>query len=192
MRVGAEASFVSDLAEPASGRRSTRRPAPPIASAASGLADRRALFWELRPRTPRGGHRVGRWAKMPAVGSDDAAGRRQAAMDLCAARPGAVEDYPFGDAVAVWKVAGKMFALVGLDDDPPSVSLKCDPALAEERRARHPAVRPGYHLNKRHWNTVVLDGSLDDEVAEMVEHSYRLVVAGLSRRERDALATGPS
>ena len=123
---------------------------------------------------------------MPPV--EDPAGC-QALLDLCSAQPGAEEDYPFGDSVAVFKVAGKMFALVGLDASPPQVSLKCDPTLAEELRARHPAVRPGYHLNKRHWNTVVVDGSLaDDEVAEMVEHSHRLVVAGLPRREREALA----
>ena len=124
--------------------------------------------------------------------SDDAT-RRQAVLEVCSAQPGAREDYPFGDEVAVFKVADKMFALVPLDASPASVSVKCDPALAEELRARHPAVRPGYHLNKRHWNTVTLDGSLgDDEVAEMVEHSYRLVVAGLPRRVREALATGPS
>ncbi len=110
---------------------------------------------------------------------------RDALLDLLTGMPGAVEDYPFGDEVAVFKVGGKMFALVSLDDEPGFVNLKCDPALALELRDRHAAVRPGYHSNKKHWNSVDLDGSLDDdEVREMVEHSYELVVSGLPRRAR--------
>ena len=101
---------------------------------------------------------------------------RDEVLDLCAAMPGAVEDYPFGDGVAVFKVAGRMFALVSLDGSPGSVSLKCDPELALAWRARYPAVGPGYHLNKRHWNSVELDGSVDDEdLREMIDHSYELV-----------------
>lgn len=106
----------------------------------------------------------------------------------CLAKPGAVEDYPFGDEVAVFKVAGRMFALVPLGASPASVSLKCDPDLAEELRARHAAVTPGYHLNKRHWNTVVLDGSVPgEEVWELVDHSYDLVFAKLTRAQRAGL-----
>ncbi|MGI5205469.1 MmcQ/YjbR family DNA-binding protein [Spirillospora sp. CA-108201] len=106
----------------------------------------------------------------------------------CLAKPGAVEDYPFGDEVAVFKVAGRMFALVPLGASPPSVSLKCDPGLAEELRARYAAVTPGYHLDKRHWNTVVLDGSVPgEEVRELVDHSYDLVVAKLTRAQRSRL-----
>lgn len=102
--------------------------------------------------------------------------------------PGAVEDYPFGDGVAVFKVGGKMFALVPLDDDRGSVNLKCDPSLALELRARHTAVRPGYHQNKRHWNTVDLDDSIEaDEIHEMIRHSYALVVDRLPRATRDQL-----
>ncbi|HWB66078.1 MAG TPA: MmcQ/YjbR family DNA-binding protein [Mycobacteriales bacterium] len=113
-------------------------------------------------------------------------------LDLCTKQPGAVEDYPFGEGVAVFKVGGRMFALVPLDGDE-SVNLKCDPELALELRARHPAVRPGYHQNKRHWNTVDLDGSIDDaELHGMVEHSYELVVRGLPRAVRDELATATS
>jgi predicted DNA-binding protein (MmcQ/YjbR family) len=110
---------------------------------------------------------------------------RDQLLDLLTGFPGAVEDYPFGDEVAVFKVGGKMFALVSLDDDPGSVNLKCDPALALELRDRYAAVRPGYHSNKRHWNTVDLDGSVDDdELGEMVEHSYELVVSKLPKRAR--------
>jgi predicted DNA-binding protein (MmcQ/YjbR family) len=90
--------------------------------------------------------------------------------------------------VAVFKVGGRIFALVGLDETVGSVSLKCDPGLALEWRARYSAVRPGYHLNKRHWNTVELDGSVDDdELGEMIDHSYDLVVRRLPRAIRDPL-----
>jgi predicted DNA-binding protein (MmcQ/YjbR family) len=106
-------------------------------------------------------------------------------------RPGAVEDYPFGDDVAVFKVGGRVFALCSLSDQPGSVSLKCDPTLAEALRDRDRSVTPGYHLNKRHWNTIELDGSVPgDELAELVDHSWELVVAKLPRRERDALGAG--
>ena len=111
--------------------------------------------------------------------------RREDVLDLCGSFPGAVEDYPFGDGVAVFKVGGRMFALVMLDENPGRVNLKCDPDLALELRARFPAVSPGYHANKRHWNTVELDGSIEsDELEEMIEHSYELVVSKLSRAAR--------
>jgi predicted DNA-binding protein (MmcQ/YjbR family) len=110
---------------------------------------------------------------------------RDEVLDRCAGLPAAVEDYPFGDDVAVFKVGGRMFALVALDASPGTVNLKCDPALALELRDRYTAVRPGYHQNKRHWNTVELDGSVDtDELLEMIDHSYELVVSGLPRAER--------
>jgi predicted DNA-binding protein (MmcQ/YjbR family) len=106
----------------------------------------------------------------------------------CLARSGAVEEFPFGPETSVFKVAGKMFALSRLDGEPLRVSLKCEPELAEALRGAHPAVAPGYHLNKRHWNTVTLDGSLDDRmVRDMIEDSYDLVVAGLPRKTRHAL-----
>jgi predicted DNA-binding protein (MmcQ/YjbR family) len=116
--------------------------------------------------------------------------RREWVIAACSAKPGAVEDYPFGDEVAVFKVAGKMFALVPLGEAPGSVSLKCDPDLATSLRGRHAGVTPGYHLNKRHWNTVTLDGSVpDEEVLELVDHSYDLVLAGLTRTQRNKLIT---
>jgi predicted DNA-binding protein (MmcQ/YjbR family) len=106
----------------------------------------------------------------------------------CGAKPSAVEDYPFGDEVAVFKVAGKMFALVSLGPPPESISLKCEPGIAVDLRRRYPAITAGYHLNKRHWNTVTLDGSVpEDELAELIDHSYELVVAGLTKADRDKL-----
>jgi predicted DNA-binding protein (MmcQ/YjbR family) len=116
--------------------------------------------------------------------------RREWVLAACCAKPGAVEDYPFGDEVAVFKVAGRMFALVPLGAAPGSVSLKCDPDLAAVLRGRFAGITPGYHLSKRHWNTVTLDGSVPDEdVLELIDHSYDLVVARLTRGQRNQLAT---
>jgi predicted DNA-binding protein (MmcQ/YjbR family) len=99
-----------------------------------------------------------------------------------------VETFPFGPATSVFKVAGKVFALSRLDRDPLRVSLKCDPGLAQELREMHAAVLPGYHLNKRHWNTVIVDGSLPDQMIEdMIEDSYDLVVSSLPRVRQEAL-----
>lgn len=110
---------------------------------------------------------------------------RDDVLDLCAGLPGAVEDDPFGDGVAVFKVGGRMFALVSLEGSRGTVNLKCDPELAVELRDRYAAVHPGYHQNKRHWNTVDLDGSVeDDELREMIDHSYELIVNRLPRAER--------
>jgi predicted DNA-binding protein (MmcQ/YjbR family) len=116
--------------------------------------------------------------------------QRDWVMAACMAKPGAVEDYPFGDEVAVFKVAARMFALVPLGAAPGSVSLKCDPDLAIGLRRRYSGVTPGYHLSKRHWNTVTLDGSVpDEEVLELIDHSYDLVLARLTRSQRDQLPT---
>ena len=92
----------------------------------------------------------------------------------------------------MFKIAGKMFALSRLGGDPLTISLKCEPLLADQLRTAHPAITAGYHLNKRHWNTILLDGSLPDQmVAEMVEDSYDLVVSALSRARRSALGWHP-
>lgn len=106
----------------------------------------------------------------------------------CLAMTGAREEFPFDDANSVFKVGGKIFAISRLAAEPLRVSLKCEPDLAVELRLRYSAIIPGYHLNKRHWNTVVLDGSVSDEmVVELIEDSYDLVVAGLPKREREKL-----
>jgi predicted DNA-binding protein (MmcQ/YjbR family) len=108
--------------------------------------------------------------------------------DHCLALPGATETFPFGPETSVFKVEGKMFALSRLAARPLSVSVKCEPALAEQLRQMHRAVTPGYHLNKKHWNTVVLDGSLPEQlIKDMVEDSYDLVVSRLSASRRRSL-----
>jgi predicted DNA-binding protein (MmcQ/YjbR family) len=99
---------------------------------------------------------------------------------LCLSMPGVNEEFPFGPDTSVFKVAGKMFALSALGSRPLSVSLKCEPEIAEQLRLSYEAIGPGYHLNKRHWNTIVLDGSVPDPmVRDMIEDSYDLVVAKL-------------
>lgn len=98
---------------------------------------------------------------------------------------GASEGYPFGAGTLVFKVGGKIFAIVVED----SVSLKCDPHLAEALREDYSAVSAGYHLNKRHWNTVRLDGSVpEDALREWIEDSYELALAGLTRAQRAELS----
>jgi predicted DNA-binding protein (MmcQ/YjbR family) len=115
--------------------------------------------------------------------------------DLCLSFPGAEETFPFGPNTSVFKVAGKMFALSQLGADSLRVSLKCEPNLAVALREAYEAVIPGYHLNKRHWNTVIIDGSLpDDTVRDMIEDSYDLVVSKLPEARRRALGwrAGPT
>ena len=108
--------------------------------------------------------------------------------DRCLSFAGAEETFPFGPETSVFKVAGKMFALSRLSADSLRVSVKCEPDLAAALRDAHPAVIPGYHLNKRHWNTVIIDGSLaDDAVHEMIEDSYDLVVSKLPAAGRRGL-----
>ena len=103
---------------------------------------------------------------------------------------GVVEEQPFGPDVDVLKVGGKIFAILSPQSSPEAISLKCEPDLALELRHEYAAVIPGYHLNKRHWNTVHLDGTVpDEEILRMVVHSYELVVAGLSKSVRETLLT---
>jgi predicted DNA-binding protein (MmcQ/YjbR family) len=112
--------------------------------------------------------------------------------DLCLGFPGSTETFPFGPETSVFKVAGKMFALSQLAGSPLRVSLKCEPPLAAQLRAAHPAVLPGYHLNKRHWNTVIIDGSIPEQtITDMMEDSYDLVVSGLPSSRRRALGWEP-
>jgi predicted DNA-binding protein (MmcQ/YjbR family) len=99
-----------------------------------------------------------------------------AALDACARQDGAELAYPFGEQAAVYKVAGKVFAIAGVDRTPPQITLKCEPEHGEALRSEHAAIIPGYHMNKRHWITVTLDGSLAPAlIEELVEDSFDLV-----------------
>ena len=100
--------------------------------------------------------------------------------------PEVTEEEPFGEGVPVFKVAGKVFAIWAPNDEPGRVTLKCDPNLALELRAQYASVTPGYHTNKRLWNTIVLDGTVpDDEVAELIRHAWEQAVGTLRKADRD-------
>ena len=104
--------------------------------------------------------------------------------------PETSEEQPFGPEVDVYKVAGKMFAILSPDETPPALSLKCEPMLALELREEFEAVIPGYHLNKTHWNTVMLDGSVpDSEIKAMISHSYDRVIEGMPKSVRQRLSS---
>ena len=106
--------------------------------------------------------------------------------------PETTQENSFGPGVDVYKVAGRMFALLAGDPGAPTISLKCEPGRALALRAEYPAVTAGYHLNKAHWNSVRLDGSVpDDELLAMVEHSFDRVVAGMTRAVRTRLEGEP-
>lgn len=112
---------------------------------------------------------------------------RNELLAYCLTRPAAIEDFPFGADVSVLKVMGKMFALIPVNGAA-SISLKCEPTLAEILRQTYPAVTPGYHLNKKHWNSVAVDGSIpDDEIHDMIDASYDLVVKSLTKAQREEL-----
>jgi predicted DNA-binding protein (MmcQ/YjbR family) len=105
--------------------------------------------------------------------------------EYCLTKPRVTEGTPFGETVLVFKVVGKMFALMSLDEVPATVNLKCDPDLALELRDRYEQVRPGYHMNKKHWNTVEIEGGIPEtELRKMIDHSYDLVVRSLPRASR--------
>jgi len=111
-----------------------------------------------------------------------------AARSYLTRRPEAVEDFPFGPDVYVYKIGGRMFATLVESDGLARMNVKCDPDEALFLRDTFPAVRPGYHMNKRHWNTVILDGSIPrGEIERMIDRSYGLVVRKLPRSERVAL-----
>jgi predicted DNA-binding protein (MmcQ/YjbR family) len=105
----------------------------------------------------------------------------------CLNKKGVTEEFPFGEDTLVFKVMGKMFALTNLDGDF-SVNLKCDPDHAIELREQFPAVLPGYHMNKKHWNTVIMDGSISNKlIYEWTDHSYNLVVNQLPKNLKNKL-----
>jgi predicted DNA-binding protein (MmcQ/YjbR family) len=106
---------------------------------------------------------------------------------ICLSKKGVKEEFPFDETTLVFKVMGKIFAITNVDQFA-SVNLKCDPERAVELREQYDAVEPGYHMNKKHWNTVVIDGSIPDRLLhEWVDHSYDLVASALTKKEKAAL-----
>ena len=107
---------------------------------------------------------------------------------ICLAQPAAEETFPFSAGLSVFKVGGRVFALTALDSHPLTISLKCVPEVAVKLRLEYPAITAGYHLNKQHWNTVLIDGAVPDRlVEELIEDSYDLVRAKLPRAVRTTL-----
>jgi predicted DNA-binding protein (MmcQ/YjbR family) len=107
--------------------------------------------------------------------------------EYCLSKKGVEETTPVGDDVLVYKVMGKMFALTSMED-PNSVNLKCDPGYAIELREQFSEIQPGYHMSKKHWNTISYDGAVDDNlILKLVDHSYDLVVSGLTKALRKEL-----
>jgi predicted DNA-binding protein (MmcQ/YjbR family) len=107
--------------------------------------------------------------------------------DYCLQKHGVTEGFPFGEDTLVFKIGGKMFLVTGLDDGK-HFNAKCDPELAVELREQHDEVKPGYHMNKTHWNTVYMDGSLSvKQLHEMVDHSYNLVFNSLPKKIQEEL-----
>ncbi|MEL6637530.1 MAG: MmcQ/YjbR family DNA-binding protein [Bacteroidota bacterium] len=107
----------------------------------------------------------------------------------CLAKPGVEETFPFDEKTLVFKVMGKMFALTGLEREEFTVNLKCDPEYATELREAHADIRPGFHMSKKHWNTVHFQGELSDRfLCELIDHSYELVVNKLRKADREVLA----
>ena len=111
--------------------------------------------------------------------------------EYCIQKKGVTEEFPFDDVTLVFKVMGKMFALVGLqkwERGETQMNLKCNPEKAEELRAIYESVNPGYHMNKKHWNTVTFNNDVSDALSfELIDHSYELVVKGLTKKLKEEL-----
>ncbi|MEL6865807.1 MAG: MmcQ/YjbR family DNA-binding protein [Bacteroidota bacterium] len=106
----------------------------------------------------------------------------------CLAKKGVTEEFPFDEMTLTFKVMGKLFAITGLDNEVFEVNLKCDPDYAIELREEYAAVRPGFHMNKKHWNTVAFEEELEDDLLrELIDHSYDLVVKKLRKADRELL-----
>lgn len=112
----------------------------------------------------------------------------EAISAYCLEKKGTTASYPFGEGVLVFKVLDKMFVLIFEEVNPLRINLKCDPEDAQALRAEHPAITGAYHMNKEHWNSLYLDGSLPRElIIELIDHSYELVVKGMKKGDRRRL-----
>ena len=112
-------------------------------------------------------------------------------QDYCLAKAGVTEEFPFGEETMVYKVMGKIFALTSLDTTPFSINLKCDPERAAQLREEYDCVQPGYHMNKKHWNTITVNSDMPDtEIFQWIQHSYDLVAAALPKKLKEALQNG--
>ncbi len=108
--------------------------------------------------------------------------------EYCLGKKGVTEGFPFDEKTLVFKVMGKMFALAGLEHNPASINLKCDPEKAIQLRESYTGVGPGYHMNKQHWNTVEFDGSFSEgEAKQWIDESYELVVSSLTKKLKEEL-----
>lgn len=112
--------------------------------------------------------------------------------EYCSKKKGVTETFPFDFQTMAIRVGDKIFLLTDINSPVLAMNLKCDPFLALELRSRYPQVTPGYHMNKKHWNTVVADGVIpDEEILEMIDHSYELVYRGLNKSVRDVIGLNP-
>ena len=108
--------------------------------------------------------------------------------EYCMIKKGVTEDFPFDEETLVLKVLGKMFALISLEKIPLQLNLKCDPELAVELREKYESVLPGYHMNKKYWNSIIVDGTLRNKlIYRWIDDSYNLVVKGLGKTEKEKL-----
>ncbi|MGV8947586.1 MAG: MmcQ/YjbR family DNA-binding protein [Lutibacter sp.] len=111
--------------------------------------------------------------------------------DYCLSKNQVIESFPFDEETLVFKVGSKIFALAGLENHPATANLKCDPEKALALREEYHEIMPGYHMNKIHWNTVIIDGSLSNKlIAELTDDSYNLVVKGLSKKQQKEIGEG--
>ena len=109
--------------------------------------------------------------------------------NYCLAKKGVEEDFPFDEVTLVFKVMGKIFAITGLDNERFTVNLKCEPEYAIDLRERHEEIRGGWHMNKKHWNTVDFEGELDYKfLCSLIDHSYEQVVKKLKKADREFLS----
>jgi predicted DNA-binding protein (MmcQ/YjbR family) len=113
--------------------------------------------------------------------------------EYCLKRKGVTEEFPFDEGTLVFKVAGKIFLLASLESIPLQINLKCEPEKAIELREEYDSVQPGYHMNKKHWNTIIIDGTVPNrDLFEWIDDSYNLVVTGLKKSEIKMLKKGPN